>query len=90
MSDTELLFYYLIAINAIAFVVYGIDKYKARKGLWRIPESSLLMLAAVGGSMGAWSGMKYFRHKTKHLKFTLGVPAIMLCQMALFVYIYTK
>ena len=86
----ESLWLYLAVVNVVAFALYGIDKYKARKGLWRIPESSLLMLAAVGGSMGAWSGMKYFPHKTKHLKFTLGVPAIMLCQMALFVYIYTK
>lgn len=63
------LFYYLTAINITAFIVYGIDKLKAKKGKWRIPESTLLLLAVVGGSIGAWCGVKVWHHKTMHKKF---------------------
>ncbi len=79
--------YYLIIINVITFIVYGIDKLKARKGWWRISEATLLLLAAIGGSIGAWGGMMAWRHKTKHLKFKIGVPAILLTQIALAVYL---
>ena len=75
--------YYLIVINALTFLLYGIDKWKAQRSKWRIPEGTLILLAAVGGSIGALIGMYLFRHKTKHLKFTLGVPAILLIQAAL-------
>lgn len=74
---------YLILINAVAFLLMLVDKYKARKKLWRIPESTLLTAAALGGSIGALIGMYTVRHKTKHLKFTLGVPAILAAQVAL-------
>ena len=73
---------YLLAINIVTFLVYGIDKLKAKRGAWRIPESTLLLLAAIGGSIGAWLGMEVWRHKTMHRKFTLGVPAILLVQVA--------
>lgn len=86
----ELFFYYLLAINVVTFFVYGIDKLKAKKGLWRIPEATLLMLAVIGGSLGAWSGMGVWRHKTMHLKFKYGVPAIILIQLSLFIYLYLK
>ena len=76
MFYIELFIYYIIAINVITFIVYGIDKLKAKKGWWRIPEATLLLLAAIGGSIGAWCGMMLFRHKTKHWKFKLGVPMI--------------
>ena len=56
---------YLIAVNICTFLVYGIDKQRAKSGRWRIPESRLLLLAAVGGSLGAWMGMYVFHHKTK-------------------------
>ena len=56
----------LTVVNAVAFIVYGIDKYRARNGKWRIPEATLLMLAVVGGSVGAWLGMKAWHHKTRH------------------------
>ena len=82
--------YYLVAVNVIAFIAYGVDKRKARKGQWRISEAKLLMLAAIGGSVGAWCGMTVWRHKTKHLKFKYGVPAILILQIALFVYVTTK
>lgn len=63
---------YLIAINVITFVVYGIDKIKAKEHWWRISEATLLLLAAFGGSLGAWAGMYVFHHKTKHKKFKWG------------------
>ena len=74
---------YLIGINVLTFLIYGIDKWKAKKGKWRIPEDTLIWLAIAGGSIGALLGMYIFRHKTQHRKFTLGVPAILLVQAAL-------
>lgn len=79
---------YLLLINLVAFVMYGIDKYKAKKSKWRIPEATLLMLAAIGGAVGAWIGMQVWHHKTLHKKFRFGVPAILLLQLALAVYLY--
>ena len=78
--------YYLIVINFVTFLVYGIDKWKAKQGSWRIPEATLLLLAVIGGSIGAWSGMKVWHHKTLHKKFRFGVPAIIIVQLALIVY----
>lgn len=78
---SELLIVYVAAVNVVAFVVYGVDKYKAQKAKWRIRESTLLLLAAIGGSAGAWLGMKIWRHKTRHAKFRYGVPAILLIQL---------
>ena len=72
---------YLLIINAVAFLLMLVDKQKARKKLWRIPESTLLLSAAIGGSIGALAGMYTFRHKTRHMKFTLGVPAILAVQI---------
>ena len=72
--------YYLLAINAVAFIMYGVDKYKAKKAKWRIPEATLLLLAVLGGSIGAWMGMKVWHHKTMHKKFKYGIPAILLIQ----------
>lgn len=72
---------YLLLINALAFLLMLIDKYKAKKNLWRIRESTLLIIAAIGGSIGALAGMYTFRHKTKHLKFTLGIPVILVLQI---------
>ena len=82
-----ILIYYFLAVNIIAFIVYGIDKLKARKNLWRIPEATLLLLAVIGGSIGAWLGMRVWHHKTMHLKFKYGVPIILVAQVALGVYI---
>ena len=81
------LLYYLIVINILTFAVYGIDKWKARKAMWRVREASLLMLAVLGGSIGAWLGMKVWHHKTQHKKFKYGVPAIIIVQLALIAYI---
>ena len=79
---------YLLAINAVAFIVYGIDKYKARKAKWRISEATLLSLAVIGGSIGAWTGMRVWRHKTMHKKFKYGIPAILLIQIVLMAYLH--
>ena len=80
---TKLILLYLLIVNAIAFLLMLVDKQKARKKLWRIPESTLLLSAAIGGSIGSIAGMYTFRHKTKHLKFTLGLPAILITQIAI-------
>ena len=78
---------YLVLINVITFIVYGIDKLKAKKGRWRIPESTLLLLAIIGGSIGAWYGVKVWHHKTLHKKFTYGIPLILAVQLVLcFIY----
>lgn len=79
---------YLLAINAVTFNVYGIDKYKAKKAKWRISEATLLLLAVLGGSVGAWVGMKVWHHKTMHKKFKYGIPAILLIQIALMAYLH--
>ena len=81
---------YLLLINAAAFVLMLADKVKARKNRWRIPERTLIGSALLGGSIGALLGMYTFRHKTRHLKFTLGVPAILIAQMILTVWIISK
>ena len=73
---------YLLAINLLAFGLYGLDKRKASKGLWRISEARLLLVAALGGSLGAWLGMRVFRHKTRKMKFFVGVPLIFVLQIA--------
>lgn len=79
---------YLLAVNAVTFIVYGIDKYKAKKTKWRISEATLLLLAVLGGSVGAWVGMKVWHHKTMHKKFKYGIPAILLIQIALMAYLH--
>ena len=78
--------YCLLAINAVVFLVYGIDKLKAKKGKWRISESTLLLFAVIGGSIGAWLGMKAWHHKTMHKKFRYGLPLIILLQFSVALY----
>ena len=80
---TKLIIIYLIAINVVTFFLYGIDKWKAKRSKWRIPEATLLGLAVIGGSIGAWIGMKVWHHKTMHKKFKYGLPLILLAQIAL-------
>ena len=71
-----------MAINVLTFAVYGVDKRKARRGRWRVPEAMLLGLAALGGSVGAWLAMQIFRHKTQKKKFRYGVPILFVLQVA--------
>ena len=78
-----ILIYYILIINIMAFVAYGLDKYKARHGKWRIPESTLILFAIIGGSIGAIVGMKFFCHKTRKAKFFIGVPVILVVQLVL-------
>ena len=86
----NVLLYYLIAVNTLTFVVYGIDKWKAKQGSWRISEATLLMLAVIGGTIGALFGMQVWHHKTMHLKFKYGLPLILLAQIALMYLISEK
>jgi len=81
---------YLLAVNIATFFLYGIDKYKAKKGRWRISEATLLMMAVIGGSIGAWAGMRLWHHKTMHKKFKYGIPIIIIIQVALAVYLLTN
>lgn len=81
---------YLLAINIATFFLYGIDKYKAKKGRWRISEATLLLMAVIGGSIGAWAGMRLWHHKTMHKKFKYGIPIIIIIQVALAVYLLTN
>ena len=84
------LLYYIIVVNIVTFLVYGIDKWKAKQGSWRISEATLLILAVIGGSIGALLGMKVWRHKTQHKKFKYGVPAILIIQIITIGYLSIK
>ena len=77
-----MLIYYLLAVNVLTFIDYGVDKWKARRGRWRVPEATLMGLAALGGSVGAWLAMQLFCHKTQKKKFRYGVPALFVLQVA--------
>lgn len=86
----QLVLTYLVLINLATFTAYGIDKRKAKKSRWRIPEATLLWLAAAGGGLGAWAGMKAFHHKTRHKKFTILVPLLTMIWVAGLVYFRIK
>lgn len=85
-----LIFFICFILNLVSFAAYGIDKYKAKHNNWRIPESTLIMFAAIGGSVGALLGMKIFHHKTRHPKFYIGVPVILIIQIVLIILLYVK
>ncbi len=77
---------YLIIANCVGFVAMGIDKSKAKRGAWRIPEKTLFLLSIIGGSVGTWLGMYAFHHKTKHWYFVVGMPLILVVQIILAIY----
>ena len=96
----ESLLYYFVCVNVLTFLVYGIDKWcstsgrllptgrkKARQGKWRISEATLLLFAVIGGSIGAWLGMRVWRHKTMHKKFKYGIPAILMIHIIIIGYL---
>ena len=83
----DIILIYLAVINVVTFFMYGVDKLKAKKSKWRIRETALLGLAVLGGSIGAWVGMKVWHHKTQHKKFKYGVPAIIIVQLVIIGYI---
>ena len=85
-----LLLGYLAVMSLIAFAAFGLDKFKAKTNRWRIPERTLFLLAILGGGVGAFLGMKVFRHKTRHSQFVFGIPAIMILQLALAGFLWTK
>ena len=86
LTAKGLLAVYLLAVNLAAFVLYGADKRRAKQGTWRIPEKTLFLLPLLGGSLG----MRVFHHKTKHWYFRIGLPLILLAQIALAVWLRTK
>ena len=87
MNVIALLLAYIVVINVIGFALMGIDKAKARKRAWRIPEATLFLIALVGGSLGTTVGMRVFRHKTLHWYFVFGMPAILIVQILLILFI---
>ena len=89
-SFTRIFFIYLVIINLAAFLLMAMDKSRARKHQWRIPEKTLFLSAILGGSIGAIAGMYTFRHKTRHWYFVTGMPAILIIQMLLAVWIRNR
>ena len=81
---------YLAIINVITFLLFGIDKIKAKRSKWRVSEAMLLGMAAIGGSIGAWVGMMVWHHKTLHKKFRYGIPLILMVQIGLLVWVICK
>ena len=73
---------YMVLMNLVGIVVMGIDKERAKRHAWRIPEKTLFLVSLLGGSVGTWAGMYLFRHKTKHWYFVIGMPAILVVQIA--------
>ena len=90
LINAKYFFIYILSINIIGFLFMFIDKYKARKGYWRIPESTLFLITFLGGGIGTIIGMYLFRHKTKKLKFTIGFPTILLLEIVLIFYCIIK
>ena len=88
MTIHSSLILYLVIINVITFVIFGVDKYKAIRQEWRIRESTLLGLALIGGSIGGWLAMYIFHHKTKKVKFFMGIPVILAIQIVVFSYLF--
>lgn len=81
---------YIILINAIGFATMALDKFKAQKGYWRTPEKTIFVITLLGGGIGTISGMYTFRHKTKKLKFTVGLPTILISEIAIIIYLLYK
>ena len=84
----DMIILYYIAVNVAAFAMYGADKYFAKKDMWRISEKALLGVAAIGGAFGAFAGMETFRHKTKHAKFKILVPVLMIAHAGILAYLF--
>ena len=76
---------YLILVNIIGFALMGIDKARAKKQAWRIPEKTLFTISVIGGSIGSWAGMYLFHHKTKHWYFVIGIPLILFVQVIILI-----
>lgn len=85
---TEFLIFYLLVINVATFIIYGLDKWKARHDRWRVPESVLIFLAIIGGSIAAIWAMRLFHHKTQTNKFVFGIPIILFLQLAALIFYF--
>lgn len=85
-----LLLLYLISINLISFILFGIDKRYAKQHRWRISERKLFLFLIMGGTVGGWAGMKLFRHKTLHLKFRIGIPILFAMQLLVAVFLFRQ
>ena len=83
----KIILIYLLIVNIAGLAVMGIDKAKAIKGAWRIPEKTLFLFSIIGGSIGTWAGMYIFHHKTKHWYFVIGMPAILIIQLVIAAYL---
>ena len=81
---------YIVLINIVTFLAYGIDKLKAKRNRWRVPESALFLLAVVGGSIGAWTGIKVWHNKTLHKRFKYGIPLIVFVHIVIYFYFYER
>ena len=90
MNAITLIIIYLVSVNCISFIIMGVDKHKARKRAWRIPESTLFVLALIGGSLGSIIRMHLFRHKPRHWYFLYGMPAILIIQVLLVLLLVTS
>ena len=90
LIDWKYVLLYLLIINVIGFLAMGLDKLKAKKEWWRIPEGTLMMICLFGGGIGTIAGMYKFRHKTKKLKFSVGMPTILISEIALIIYLFIK
>ncbi len=84
-----IIFYCFLALNLLTFIIYGIDKLKAKNAKWRISEATLIFFAIIGGSIGAWLGLQVWRHKTQHKKFYIGIPVILILQVVATIYVLT-
>jgi len=82
MNEFDPVVLWLVGVNAAGFLLMGLDKWKAKRGAWRIPEKTLFAVAALGGTPGVMAGMQTFRHKTRHRKFKYGLPALLTLQLA--------
>lgn len=88
MNAITLLVIYFFIINIVGFAVMGIDKKRAIKQNWRIPEATLFLVALIGGSLGSTIGMRFFHHKTRHWYFVYGMPAILILQVIIFLVLF--
>lgn len=90
MNLVQIFIVYIIVMNIVGFAIMGYDKHQAKVHKWRVPELRLFLVSLIGGSIGTWSGMYFYRHKTKHWYFAIGMPLIAILHLILLVIGITK
>ncbi|GAB3803954.1 DUF1294 domain-containing protein [Virgibacillus kimchii] len=90
MNNLSMLLFYIIAVNVLVFIIMGVDKRKAVKRKYRVPERTFWMLAALGGSLGVMFGMNFHRHKTRHTSFKIGMPIMLVLNIVLAGYLFNS